>query len=123
MPDVEAAEALPYVEGIASYQIRYDGEVLLETALHDVHSQVNALSDDFVQLGGYYAVTFTVSKEAHTKAFLTGLTPENLTQVQTELVNARLENSEFIMEQLRSGWGLNVTLGWVDANGTRSGGC
>lgn len=74
--DVEALEWRPYVEMTASYQIRYEDELLLETVLHDVQSQVNLFSDGQTMLNGYYAVDITLSEAEQTKAFLTGLTDQ-----------------------------------------------
>lgn len=90
------------VEYISSYEICYNGDVVISVALNDIVSDENVVlsADGALMPNGYYAAEFTLSETENTKVFLTGLSDTNLQMVQEQLVNAKIENSQFKLESL-----------------------
>lgn len=98
--DPQSLEESGAADIISAYQIYIGGEEILNVKLHDIVSSSVYNEEGTPAPNGYYSVTFQLSAEDNTEAFLTGLTPENLNMVQEALIGARLENSEFDMESL-----------------------
>ena len=87
--DVTALEASPCCEEIASYSVCLNGEALLEVQLRDIQAEGPSLQEAKAQVNGYYSVEFDLDDDQ--EVFLTGLTPENLSKVQQEILDARLD--------------------------------
>ena len=101
VPDPAALEDSPMVESIASYAVYApDGTLVLETQLHDIQGPVNTIADGVPMPQGYYSVEFCLSETDNTYVYLTGLTSDNLDQVQQAMMDAVMEHSQFIMEDL-----------------------
>ena len=101
VPDPSALEDSPMVESIASYAVYApDGTLVLETQLHDIQGPVNTIADGVPMPQGYYSVEFCLSETDNTYVYLTGLTSDNLDQVQQAMMDAVMEHSQFIMEDL-----------------------
>ena len=101
VPDPSALENSPMVESIASYAVYApDGTLVLETQLHDIQGPVNTIADGVPMPQGYYSVEFCLSETDNTYVYLTGLTSDNLDQVQQAMMDAVMEHSQFIMEDL-----------------------
>lgn len=97
----ETLEESDVVEAVASYEILQQGSRLIQATLHDILPKNAELFEDGTPLlNGYYSVTFQVSPEENTYAFVTGLTDTNLSLVQTAVVSAKLNGIQFSMESL-----------------------
>ena len=96
---LERYEAAEY---ISSYETYYNGDVVIDVVLNDIVSDGNVIlsADGAPMPNGYYAVEFMLSETENTKVFLTGLSDTNLQMVQDQLINAKIENSEFKLESL-----------------------
>lgn len=92
--DPAALEFSGCVEDIASYELLYCGETVMSVTLHDLQSPPpQGTSSAVGALNGYYTAEFNM--DSSREAFITGLTSRNLLQVQTELINAKLEYRYF----------------------------
>lgn len=100
--DTEKLEKNFAIYKIASYAIYCGDEQLINVKLNEISPQADVylFEEGTPIVSGYYSVRFTLSKEDNTKVFLTGLTDSNVETVQKLLVCAKLENSEFTMEDL-----------------------
>ena len=101
--DAKIIESGGWAESIASYEICSGKETILCTELNDIVSKDRIQTfanrgEPFVN--GYYSTRFTLSEEDHTEVFLTGLSDEKIDKVQEALIGAKIENSQFSIEDL-----------------------
>ena len=123
--DLSGLENDPEILRIASYRICFEDAVVMDVVLREFEVKktepgvTGAVGN--LMTNGYYAVSFDISGEY--EAFLTGLTLENLEQVQVELIAALLEGRDFEMTHLdfidteknNGGEGENRDLCWAAA--------
>jgi len=99
--NTDSIEKSAVADEILSYEIYKDGVRFLSVNLVDIKNNNNAsLYDETAPLNGYYSTTFTLSEKDNTEVFLTGLTHENIKIVQQALISAKIENSEFSIEDI-----------------------
>ena len=94
------AESIEKIGTVSSYAIYENDEEFMNVTIRNIALPMEQSVSGNSLLNGYYAVKFTLSETDNTTAFLTGLTGSNVSEVQTQLINARLENSAFSMESL-----------------------
>lgn len=101
--DADRLEESTAFPKIGSYKIYFGDEEVIEVRLNNI-KQTESKSDNRLPLltssgaslsaGGYYSVEFRLNDTAE-YAFITGLTKNNVENVQNKLFGAKLENSEF----------------------------
>ena len=123
--DAFALEQCPEILSIASYHVYYGETAVMDVVLREM--EIAATDAELtgaagsVLTNGYYAVLFDINDEY--EAFLTGLTQDNLQEVQEELIAAILEGRDFEMthldfidtEKIEWGEGENKDLCWAAA--------
>lgn len=87
--DPESIEPSGIAEKISSYELLFDGESVLEVTLNDIHSiDTDALAANSVQTtNGYYAAEFELTGQ-NKSAYITGLTPGNISLIQNKLIKS-----------------------------------
>ena len=124
VPDVSAMDEPADCPDVASYAVYCGEDRILEAEIHrSVAGRKAALPGVSWAGNGYYAVEFDVSGSQ--TAFITGLTADNLYQVQTELIAARQNGKAFDMTHVdfidaekmdrQAGSGLDSNLCWAAA--------
>ena len=122
VPDVSVLDEPADCPDVASYAVYCGEDRILEAELHrSVAGKKAALPGVSWAGNGYYAVEFDVS--GGQTAFITGLTANNLYQVQTELIAARQSGKAFDMNHVdfidaekmdrQVGSGLDSNLCWA----------
>lgn len=123
--DISTLEQNAEIFSIASYHIYYGDNAVMDVVLREIEAAAVdpdiTSADGVVLTGGYYAVTFDIDEEY--EAFLTGLTLDNLQEVQLELINAVITGTSFNMthldfidtEKIEWGEGENKDLCWAAA--------
>lgn len=101
--DADRLEESAAFPKIGSYKIYFGDEEVIEVRLNNI-KQTESKSDNRLPLltssgaslsaGGYYSVEFRLNDTAE-YAFITGLTENNVENVQNKLFGAKLENSKF----------------------------
>lgn len=101
--DADRLEESAAFPKIGSYKIYFGDEEVIEVRLNNI-KQTESKSDNRLPLltssgaslsaGGYYSVEFRLNDTAE-YAFITGLTENNVENVQKELLKSKLENSKF----------------------------
>ncbi|MBE7004323.1 MAG: hypothetical protein E7425_08590 [Ruminococcaceae bacterium] len=106
VPDVDRLPLFSQIERIASYQVLCGGESLLEVKMRGVSyldpdtAALLETSGASLKSNGYYDTEFDLLDGAH-YAYITGLTQDTLLQVQSELMDASLNDRTFRMENLK----------------------
>ena len=122
VPDVSAMNEPAACPDVASYAVYCGEDRILEAKLHRSVAGKKAALPGVSRAGnGYYAVEFDVSGSQ--TAFITGLTADNLYEVQTELISARQKGAAFDMTHVdfidaekmdrQAGSGLDSNLCWA----------
>lgn len=110
------------VSNISSYSIYFNEEEILCVELNNISAE----TDKWIYSGaeqsknGYYAVEFPL-RGGSQKAYITGLTKNNVESVRNEIVSAKLTNSEFYItdadfidaEKLKHNNGADENLCWA----------
>lgn len=101
--DADRLEESAAFPKIGSYKIYFGDEEVIEVRLNNI-KQTESKSDNRLPLltssgaslsaGGYYSVEFRLNDTTE-YAFITGLTENNVENVQKELLKSKLENSKF----------------------------
>ena len=90
--DAKNMEDSAQISGVASYEIKYGGKSLLTVSPKDIKSG-NGTAANSTQLNGYYAVDID-NIDGNKSAFITGLSPSNVAQVQDALIDCASKNKQ-----------------------------
>lgn len=103
---VSSLEQHDAVERVASYSVCYEDLVILSVQLHNVVSQNqpysysgSVTSREKESANGFYSIELPIGDGTYT-AFLTGLTPEYLAEMQDDALNAILTDNAFSLEDV-----------------------
>lgn len=93
--DYESTEKDPIIERIDSFTVSYENEVILTVEPTDIA----AIGSAEALPNGYYAVSFPIP-ETTKECFVTGLTPQNASKTQEQLLAHYASGAQFSVEDL-----------------------
>ncbi|MEE0956632.1 MAG: dockerin type I repeat-containing protein [Ruminococcus sp.] len=97
--DASTMERSAAIESVASYELLYNKKSVLTVTLTDMQSSSAVAASSSKTLNGYCAVEFD-GLEGNQSAFITGLSPSNVQEVQDELLKCCAENTTMELEAL-----------------------
>lgn len=97
--DASAMERSAAISSVASYELRYNNESVLTVTLTDMQSSSAVAASSSKTLNGYCAVEFD-GLEGNQSAFITGLSPFNVQEVQDELLKCCADGTTMELETL-----------------------
>ena len=90
--DAVKSEESAAIGAVSSYEIKCSGKSMLTVTLRDIVSS-NSVAASSTQLNGYYAVDID-NIDGNKSAFITGLSPSNVAQVQDALIDCASKNKQ-----------------------------
>ena len=88
--DTVKSEEAAALEGVSSYELLYGGKTLLTVTLRDIQNSNGTAANPY-KMNGYYAVDIE-NIRGNKSAFVTGLSPSNVQQVEDALIKSASSN-------------------------------
>lgn len=96
--DTVKSEESAAIAGVSSYELLYGGKALLTVTLRDIEP-ANGVAANPYKMNGYYAVDIE-NIEGNKSAFVTGLSPSNVQQVEDALIESASKNESMDITSL-----------------------